>query len=65
MGRFSSGIVYATMTNAPEKIPAAPTPAMARPMINASEVGAAPHTVEPTSKMKMAVRNTHLTGKKV
>lgn len=31
------------MTRAPENIPADPTPATARPMIRATEVGAAPH----------------------
>ena len=33
-----------TYTRAPENIPAAPTPAIARPMIKATDVGAAPHT---------------------
>lgn len=31
------------MTRAPENIPADPTPATARPMMRATEVGAAPH----------------------
>lgn len=53
------------MIKAPAKIPAPPTPAIARPMIKASELGAAPHIAEPTSKMKMAVKKTHFTGKKV
>jgi len=34
----------------PEKIPAEPRPAMARPTMNAVEFGAAPHIVDPISK---------------
>ena len=48
------------MTRAPEKIPAEPTPAMARPTIRAAELGAAPQTAEPTSKIPMEVRKTVL-----
>lgn len=33
------------------KMPAEPTPATARPMMSAVEVGAAPHTADPISKM--------------
>ena len=33
-----------TDTRAPENMPADPTPAIARPMIRATDVGAAPHT---------------------
>jgi hypothetical protein len=40
---------------APLKIPAAPTPAMARPMIKVVELGATPQIREPTSKMKRAM----------
>lgn len=36
---------------APEKIPADPTPAIARPRIKDGELGAAPQRVLPTSKM--------------
>ncbi len=53
------------MTRAPEKIPADPTPATALPMMSATEVGAAPQTTEPISKMVMAVKYTHLMLKKV
>jgi len=40
---------------APLKIPAAPTPAMARPTIKAVELGAIPQIRDPTSKMNRAV----------
>ena len=53
------------MINAPEKIPAEPRPAMARPTIRAVELGATPQTREPTSKMPMPTRKTHLMLKKV
>jgi len=48
------------MTRVPEKMPAEPMPAMARPTIRATEVGAAPQTAEPTSKMKIEIRKTRL-----
>jgi hypothetical protein len=44
------------ITNAPEKIPAQPSPATARPTIRAVEVGAVPQTKEPISKIAMAIR---------
>lgn len=50
---------------APEKIPAEPMPATARPIIRAVELGAAPQIADPISKMVMAIKKTHLTGKKV
>lgn len=53
------------MISAPEKIPAEPMPAMARPMIRVVEVLATPQISEPSSKMKMAIRKTHLREKKV
>jgi len=56
IGLFTRGTEYAMMTRAPEKIPADPIPAMARPMMRATEVGAAPQTTEPTSKMNIADR---------
>jgi hypothetical protein len=45
---------------APEKMPAAPIPATARPMMRAVEFGATPQMSEPISKMKSAMRYTHL-----
>lgn len=53
------------MTRAPAKIPADPIPAIARPMMRAVDVGAAPQTSEPSSKIPMAIRYTHLMLKKV
>jgi hypothetical protein len=47
------------MMMAPEIIPAEPNPAMARPTMNTVELGAAPQSAEPTSKMAMAARKTH------
>jgi len=55
-GRFLRGTVFATIRIAPLKIPAAPTPAIARPMMRAVELGATPQTREPISKMKRAER---------
>jgi len=41
-------------------MPEEPTPAIALPMIKAVEVGAAPQTTLPISKIAMEVKNTHL-----
>lgn len=46
----------ATIRIAPEKTPAEPSPATARPMIKAVEVGAMPQMKEPSSKMNRAMR---------
>ena len=56
IGLFSSETVWATIINAPEKIPADPTPATARPMIRAIEFGAAPQIKLPISNSPIAVR---------
>jgi len=56
-GRLCSGMTCVMMTVAPFCIPADPTPAMARPTINALEFGAAPQIAEPTSKTMAAARN--------
>ncbi len=53
------------MINAPEKIPAEPRPAIARPRIKAIELGAAPQIRLPSSKIPMAIRYTYLIEKKV
>lgn len=63
IGRNFSGAIIATTVAAPVKRPAAPTPATARPTIKEVEVGAAPHTADPASKMSSATRKTHLTLK--
>jgi hypothetical protein len=55
-GLFFSGTVFAMMRTAPLKIPADPTPAMARPTINVVLFGATAQIKLPTSKMKMATR---------
>lgn len=44
------------MVYEPEPMPAAPTPAIARPTISAMLLGATPQTREPTSKMKIVIR---------
>lgn len=56
--------VWERITMEPEKRPAVPMPAMARPTMKATEVGATAHSKLPTSKMKMAVRKVHLTLKR-
>lgn len=55
-GRFSRGKIWVRMTEDPENIPAEPIPAMARPMMKAVELGAAPQIAEPTSKTTTAAR---------
>lgn len=45
---------------APEKIPATPSPAMARPMMRVVEFGATPHINEPNSKITTAAMKNHL-----
>jgi len=56
-------MVWAAMMRAPEKMPAPPTPATARPAISAADDVAAAHTTEPSSKMAMADMKVHLTEK--
>jgi hypothetical protein len=53
------GTEFAMIKIAPEKSPAEPTPAMARPTIRAVDVGAIPQMKEPSSKMNRAVMKTH------
>ena len=53
------------ITMAPDMMPADPSPATARPMMKATEVGAAPQMAEPISNSAMAVRKTALMLKKV
>jgi len=48
------------MINAPEKMPAASSPAIARPTMSAVDEGAAPHISEPISKQVIASRKTSL-----
>lgn len=56
VGRDRSGTVTEMIKIAPEKIPAAPIPATARPMIRVVELGATPQINEPTSKINRAMR---------
>jgi hypothetical protein len=56
VGRCLNGTVIEMIKMAPEKIPAAPTPATARPMMSAVELGATPQIKEPISKMNRAIR---------
>lgn len=60
MGRLRRGTSGRMIMMPPQKTPAAPTPAMARPTMKAEELGAAPQRAEPTSKMNMEAKNTHL-----
>lgn len=48
---------------APLPIPAAPTPAMARPIIRATEVGATPQIKLPTSNINIQARKVIFRGK--
>ena len=63
IGLLRGGAEYAMRVYAPEPIPAAPTPAMARPTIRASEFGATPQIRLPTSKTNMERRKVILRGK--
>jgi hypothetical protein len=53
------------MLIAPVKMPAEPNPETALPTMKAVELGAAPHTADPTSKRNIPVKKTHFVGKKV
>lgn len=64
-GRFASGRTWTIIVIAPEKRPVAPIPAIARPIISAVELGAVPHTIEPSSKRPIHERKTNLISKKV
>ena len=54
-----SGAAYIIRIIAPLEMPPAARPAMARPQMRAIELGAAPQTADPTSKMKISVRKIH------
>jgi hypothetical protein len=49
------------ITKAPEKIPATPIPAMARPTIRTVLDGATAQIRDPISKIRTAIKNPHLT----
>lgn len=61
-GLFARGTDLAMMINAPEKIPAPPIPAIARPTMRARELGLAPQIVEPISNTTNAPIKVHLMG---
>lgn len=65
IGRFRSGTECARMIKAPEKIPAHPKPAIARPTMRAFEVGETPQTKDPSSNIPIAAKNTHFKLKNV
>ena len=50
---------------APAKMPAAPIPAIARPMMKAMELGAAPQMAEAASKVRTLRKRVYRTEKKV
>lgn len=50
---------------APEKMPAPPSPATARPMMKTREDGAAAQTREPAAKTRRELRKTALTGRRL
>lgn len=49
------------MTKAPEKMPATPIPAIARPTIKTELEGATPQIKDPISNMPTAVKKDHFT----
>jgi hypothetical protein len=59
IGRFRKGTSGSMIILPPEKMPAAPAPAIARPLMKAVELGAAPQIAEPISKTTIDRRNTH------
>ena len=60
IGCLCSRRIRVRMTVAAEKMPVEPDPAITLPMINAVELGAAPHRAEPTSKSRISARKTIL-----
>lgn len=64
-GLFARGTDLAMMINAPEKMPAPPIPAMARPIMRAIELGLAPQMAEPTSNINTAPIKVHFRDNKV
>jgi hypothetical protein len=63
IGRFAGRALKPIIMYAPEEIPALPTPAIARPTINTTLVGATPQMREPTSKIKIEIKKLILRGK--
>lgn len=65
IGRLLRGTMYTIRIIVPEGMQAEPSPAIARPTINAIEVGVAPQSAEPISKTRMLPRKTHFGAKRV
>jgi len=59
-GRLFKGTTYVTTVMIPLNIPAEPSPATARPTINALEVGAEPQMIDPISKIPIHIKSTVL-----
>lgn len=59
VGRLRTGISGSNIIIPPEKMPAEPIPAIARPIMKAVELGAAPQRADPASKMTIVIRYTH------
>lgn len=59
IGRLRRGTSETMIIMAPVKMPAEPTPAIARPIMNAVDVGAAPQITEPTSNTTMQEMKVH------
>ena len=55
-GRFLRGTSGSMMTMPPVKIQADAKPVMARPMMKATDVGEAPQSADPASKMMREIR---------
>ena len=60
LGRMFNGVVCAIMIRQPEKRPAAPIPAMARPTMKTVEDGETAHIKLPISKRARKIRKVHL-----
>jgi hypothetical protein len=60
IGRSWSGTPIATMSKLPVKMPALPKPAMARPIMRHTELGAMPLTNDPNKNMNVDSIYDHL-----
>ena len=63
IGLFFGEAEKAMMVYAPEPIPAAPNPAIARPTMSALLLGETPQIREPSSKVKRLMRKLIFNGK--
>jgi hypothetical protein len=63
--RFERGITTAIIDKQPEKMPEAPAPATARPIINIFELIATPQRRDPSMKIPMKAKNIRLREKRV